>query len=118
MSNVPILEFGPNGFVAPTEQSILTGVIADFNAAFGGDINPALNTPQGQLASSLTAVIGASNDLLLALFNGMDPAYASGQLQDAIARIYFLQRNSAESTTVTATCIGLAGTVIAQFAQA
>lgn len=117
-TNVPSVDFSALGFVAPTEQQILAGVLADFNAAFGGNLNPALNTPQGQLASSLTSVIGLNNDLLLALFNGVDPAFAFGQLQDAIARIYFLTRNAAQSTSVTATCVGLPGTIIPQFALA
>ena len=50
--------------------------------------------------------------------NGIDPAFASGRMQDAIARIYFLTRNPAVSTTVTGSCVGLAGTIIPVGAQA
>ncbi len=111
-TSVPALTFGPTGFVAPSESAILEGVIADQNAAFGGGMNPALETPQGQLASSTTAIIGDANDAMLAVFNGVDPAYASGRLQDAIGRIYFLTRTPAEPTTTEALCTGLPGTVI------
>lgn len=98
--------------MAPTESAILAGVQADIDTAFGGGVNPALETPQGQLASSTTAIIGDTNAQFLALANGVDPAFASGRLQDAIARIYFLERNPAEPTAVIATCVGASGTVI------
>ena len=117
-TNVPVPTFGPNGFIAPTEAEILAGVQADQNAAFGGNLNPALNTPQGQLATSLTAIIGDANDQFLAMANGVDPAFAAGRMQDAIGRIYFIERNPAQSTVVTATCSGLAGVTIPVNAQA
>lgn len=111
-TSVPQPTFGPNGFIAPAESAVLAGVQADTNAAFGGNLNPALNTPQGQLASSLTAIIGDANNQFLALANGVDPAYASGRMQDAIGRIYFITRNPAQPTVVQATIAGLSGTVI------
>ena len=117
-TNVPAPTFGPTGFVPPTEAAILAGVQADQQAAFGGNLNPALTTPQGQLAQSLTAILGDCNNQFLALANGVDPAYASGRLQDAIGRIYFMERQPATSTVVTATCVGLNGVVIPVGAQA
>ncbi len=118
MSNVPEPTFGDNGFVAPSDAAILAGVQADQQEAFGGNLNPALNTPQGQLASSQAACIAAKNEQFVALANGVDPAFASGRMQDAIARIYFLTRHPATSTVVTARCSGLQGTVIPVNAQA
>jgi hypothetical protein len=59
-----------------------------------------------------TAIIGNTNDLLLSIFNGVDPAFASGRMQDAIGRIYFLTRIPASSTTVQCTCTGAAGVTI------
>lgn len=111
-SNVPSITFSANGFVAPSTGAILTGVLADFDQAFGGGLNLSLTTPQGQLATSLTAIVDDKNAQFLALANGVDPAYASGRMQDAIGRIYFLERTPAEPTVVTATCTGLAGTVL------
>ena len=112
MTNVPSVSFTANGFIAPSESAVLAGVEADINAAFGGGLNPAPSTPQGQIAASDTAIIGSSNDLLLALFNGVDPAYASGRMQDAIGRIYFMTRNPAQPTVLQVLCSGLAGVVI------
>jgi hypothetical protein len=91
---------------------VLAGAMADVNAAFGGTLNMALETPQGQLASSLAAIISDCNNQFLSLSYRVDPAYADGTFQDAIARIYFLTRNPAQSTVVQATCSGLAGVVI------
>lgn len=106
-TNVPAPVFGEAGFIAPAESAILAGRQADINTAFGGNLNPALNTPQGQLASSDTAIIGDANDQFLALANGVDPAYATGRLQDGIGRIYFQTRNPAQSTVLQIACAGL-----------
>lgn len=111
-TNVPEPSFTNSGFVAPLESAILTGVLADINTAFGGNLNTGLTTPQGQLAQSMAAIIGDKNDKFLALANGVDPAFASGRMQDAIARIYFLTRQAATSTVVTCTCTGLYNTKI------
>jgi hypothetical protein len=117
-TNVPSITIGPSGIVVPAESAILAGVQADMQSAFGGDLNPSLVTPQGQLAQSQTAIIGACNDSLLAIANGFDPALASGRFQDALARIYFLERIAATSTVVTANCYGLVGVFIPIGAQA
>jgi hypothetical protein len=111
-TNVPQPTFGSNGFIAPSEQDILTGVFADINAAFGGNLNPALETPQGQLASSEAAIIGNSNDTFLFFTNQIDPAFAAGRMQDAIGRIYFITRLPSEPTVVQCTCIGAAGVTV------
>lgn len=111
-TSVPKPTFGPTGFIAPPEDAILVGVQADQNAAFDGNLNPALETPQGQLASSTTAIIGNANDTFVKQTQQVDPAYADGRYQDAIARIYFLTRNPAEPTVVQGKCSGLTGVVI------
>ncbi len=111
-TSVPPLQFTLDGLIVPDESTILSGVMADYNAAFGGRLNPALSTPQGQLASSLTAIIGAKNDLFAKYVNQIDPATASGRMQDAIGRIYFMDRLPATSTTVQVLCTGLSGVVI------
>lgn len=111
-TNVPSPSFGTTGFIAPAESAILAGVQADQNTAFGGDLGSTLTSPQGQLAQSQTAIIGDKNDQFLALANGVDPAYASGRMQDAIGRIYYIERNAAQPTVLQVPCVGLAGVVI------
>ena len=111
-TNVPSPTLTDTGFDAPAELDVLDGVIADINAAFGGNLNPSSASPQGQLANSISAAISDRNAMFLLFCNLVDPALSYGRMQDAIARIYFLSRNAATKTTVTATCIGLSGTVI------
>lgn len=112
-SSVPPINWLPSGPVVPDESAIFDGVMADANAAFGGGMNTTnLATPQGQLAQSTTAIIGAKNDDMLEVVNGMDPDKSDGRFQDGIGRIYFIDRNPAEPTTVTATCMGAVGTQI------
>lgn len=116
-TNVPGVQFTPAGIVLPAESAILAGVQADQNLAFGGGLAPALETPQGQLASSTTAIIGDKNDQIALLRNQMDPDQNSGVWQDAIARIYFIDRKPAIPTAVQCDCVGAAGVVIPVGAQ-
>lgn len=109
---VPQIAFGPNGPIIPTEAAILAGVQQDLNAAFGTTLNPGLNTPQGQLATSETAIIGDNYAAFLWYCNQVDPALNSGRFQDAIGRIYFQQRIPGAPTVQPCLCTGLAGVVI------
>lgn len=111
-TNVPGVQFTDAGLVLPAESAILAGVQQDIDSAFGGGVNPALETPQGQLATSTSAIIGAKNDDFAYYVNQVDPDFAEGRMQDAIARIYFIDRKPATPTAVVATCTGLAGVVI------
>lgn len=106
----PIL--GPTGYVAPAESALYAGAMADLQVAFGGGLNPGPKTPQGQLATSLAALLGNVHDLFLFYVSQTDPAYARGRMQDAIGRIYFLERRPAQPTVVQAVCIGLQGVTI------
>lgn len=112
LSSIPKIQFTPEGLVVPADAAVLAGVQADIDAAFGGGLNPALETPQGQLASSHTAAIADKNAEFAHFVSQVDPLYADGHFQDAIARIYFLTRKPATPTAVQATLTGLAGTVV------
>lgn len=105
-TSIPEPTFGPLGFSPPTSQATLSGAQADVDAAFGGGLNPALNTPQGQLATSWAASVDDKNDQFVFLTNMFDPAFATGRYQDALARIYYITRKPALPTVVAATCVG------------
>lgn len=109
---LPKPTFGPNGFITPPEPDVLLAVKEEINAAFGGVLNMADETPQGQLAVSQAAAIGNANDAFVFLSQQMDPAYNIGRYQDAIARIYFIERLPSRPTVVTVTCTGLEGVEI------
>ncbi|MCX5617109.1 hypothetical protein NQF86_00280 [Bombella sp. TMW 2.2543] len=120
-TNVPAPSLTDAGFIAPSEQDILAGVLADMNAALGGGANTALSTPQGQIALSETAILGDFLGAMISVFNGVDPASSSGRMQEAIGRIYFIERRPATATTVTVQASVnapgqtiTAGTVVAQ----
>lgn len=105
-TNVPGPSFGPTGFQASSTPAILAGVEADINGAVGTTLNFNLNTPQGQLASSEAAVIAAMQQLFAYYTSQLDPNYAQGRMQDAIAQIYFLMRIASAPTTMLANCTG------------
>ncbi len=123
-TNVPQPSFGPLGFQTVPDPLILAGVIADMQAAFGNQLNlsttntTSLETPHGQLASSLTAIISDCYAQDLAIASGTDPLYAQGRMQDALGYIYFMTRLPATSTTVPVLCQGVSGTIIPLAAQA
>lgn len=117
-TNVPPVEFTPTGLDVPQESAVLNGVLDDFDDAFGGNLNKSLETPQGQLASSMAAIISDANAFWAWLVNQIDPDTAAGFMQDAIARIYFLDRSPGAPTAVQCDCVGAAGTIIPLGAQA
>ena len=120
-TNVPQVSFGAAGFSAPSTTQVLTGVIADLQAAFGGVLNlsitntNSLATPQGQWATSWSASITNSNNSFLLLSQQTDPSYAMGQWQDAIGNIYFITRKPAQPTSLQVSCNGANGTPIPSF---
>lgn len=111
-TNVPQLIFNEKGVNAPAESDILKGTLDDIDSAFGGELNRNLETPQGQLASSLSAIIADKNNQIVNITNQVHPDYATGLFQDAIAKIYFLERKPATHSTATCTITGLSGTII------
>lgn len=117
-TNVPEVEFLPTGLSVPTEDEIFTGVQADWNTAFGGNLNPDPRSPQGQLETSQAAAIAAANAVFAAIVNGIDPDTAVGFMQDALARIYFLNRNPGVATVVQCACGGAVNVNIPTGAQA
>lgn len=111
-TNIPPIQFTTTGIVLPTDAEILAGAQADIDAAFGGGVNQAFNTPQGQLASSESAIVADKNSEIAYILNQIDPRYAMGRFQDAIGQIYFMTRKSATSTVVICTIGGVPGTYI------
>lgn len=116
-TNVPKIVFTPTGLIIPQEKDVLNGVLSDMNAAFGGGMNLGLTTPQGQLAQTQTAIIGDANNTFAQFVNQVNPDFASGFMQDAIGRIYYLTRKPAQASTAVCTCVGAFNTVIPVNAQ-
>ncbi|WP_447867559.1 baseplate J/gp47 family protein [Rahnella bonaserana] len=117
-TSVPTITFADTGITLPAGSDILAGRMADINDAFGGGVNQSLTTPQGQIAQSDSAIIEDKNANIAEIVNQVNPDYSSGRWQDAIGRIYFMDRIAAVGTVVTGTCVGLVGTVIPIGSQA
>ena len=79
----------------------------DLQAAFNGNLNESPASPQGQLATSMAATLGAVQDLFVLFSNLVDPALTSGRMQDAIARIYYITRIPSAPTVFDGVCIGV-----------
>lgn len=111
---VPPITWLPTGLSLPLEANILQGIIADMSTALGGNMSVSLSSPQGQWAQSLAGIIGYKNNDIAYIASQVDPDNAEGRMQDAIGRIYFLQRIPGSGTVVQCNCVGLVGTVIPQ----
>ncbi len=109
---IPPISWTTAGVVLPTDAEILTGAQTDISNAFGGGVNPALNTPQGQMATSEAAIVAQKNSEIAYVVSQIDPRYAEGRFQDAIGQLYFMTRKPAVSTAVICTVGGLPGTYL------
>lgn len=111
-TSVPSVTFSTTGLDVPDEADILAGRLTDLATALGTSMSKELTTPQGQIAVADTAIIADKNDQCLAIMNMVNPDYSAGRWQDAIGRIYFIDRKGAAGTIVTAICTGLVGSLI------
>lgn len=100
------------GIVAPTTQEVYEGLWGLMKSIFGEELTVKDSTPQGQLVTTLTAILTDKNNQIIQLANQFDPRYANGVYQDALAYIYFISRKQATRSTVTLTFNGLSGVVI------
>jgi uncharacterized phage protein gp47/JayE len=113
MSNVPKLTITYQGVTVPQATAIRAGVLADYNVAFGGNLNITSSaTPQAHIADNLTQDITDANAAVSAVVAGVDPATSEGRFQDAIGRIYFLPRKGATSSVVQADVTGQPGAIL------
>lgn len=106
------IDFTASGPVAPDTDEVRAHVLAFWQAAFDNRLNPDMSTPQGQLITSETAIIQDKNNQLLYLAQQFDPINAEGRFQDALAAIYFIERQKARPTIVQCECMGLSGVLI------
>lgn len=104
------------GFIIDSVDKVREQVQQVWINAFKSPDLPALNTaaetPQGQIIDAQTAAIMNKDNEVLFLANQFNPATATGIFQDALAQLYFLQRQPATSTIVACICTGLQGVVI------
>ena len=51
--SIPTISITDKGIVAPTTDEVISSLWSMFSDAFGSDLNTAMNSPQGQLVTSL-----------------------------------------------------------------
>jgi hypothetical protein len=112
-SNVPALTIDATGVTVPESTAILSGVLADINDAFGGNLQTTTaSSPQGAMAADTTGYIQAANAEIAYVVSMVDPATSEGRFQDAIGRIYYLYRKGATASVVNAQLTGQSGVTI------
>ena len=111
-TSVPDTTISEDGLYVPEISDVLSGRLTDITSVLGGNASTSLSSRQGQLAQSDTEIIAQGYDKQAVIMNQINPDYAKGRFQDAIGRIYFMDRISAAGTVVTATCYGVNGTVL------
>lgn len=109
---VPSIEITEQGVIAPPTSEVVSGFWDIFINAFGGDLNTAMNTPQGQLVTSLSAMTQDERNQIIKLMSMIDPRYSTGVYQDAIAYIYFLTRKKAIPSIASIEFTGLSSSAI------
>lgn len=106
------ISVSPSGIITPQTSEIKEGFQEIFVNAFGSDLNLDDATPQGVLIDDLTQEKQLSNSLMMYIFNQLNPETAEGIFQDALAKLYFIERKAATRSIVNCVCTGLAGTVL------
>lgn len=111
------VKFDPStGLSITSAAEDLETVGAAWQSAFSADGQPPLDidtaTPAGQLIATEAALVHRHDTDLLFLANMFNPETAEGVWQDALCKIYFLQRKLAEHTIVDCSCSGLYNTRI------
>lgn len=109
---IPRIRFTDEGIVAPSREEITAALWQMMRDSFGANLTEDARTPQGQIVTSLTAAIVDDNDAKIELANNFDPFYAFGPFQDALARIYFIERKEAVPSVAMLEFMGIAGTPI------
>ena len=104
------------GLTVESAADVLSTIENDWKSAFSGTGLPPLDvdpeTPAGQLIASITALVHAKDSEILFLANQFNPETAEGRWQEALGKIYFLERKLAEPTVVECACMGMYNTVI------
>lgn len=106
-----------NGIIAEDTAVIRSRVAGKWKSAFALNTdNAALNTdaetPAGQLVDGETALIARKDSNLVYIANQFNPVTATGMFQDALAKLYFIERKIDQPTYVTCECTGLQDVVI------
>lgn len=105
-------QISSTGITAPTYQQILNSLIASFQAIYGSDAILTPDTQDYQLLAVFALAISDENNVAIALYNSISPAFAQGALLSALVKINGLQRLVASNSTAIVSIVGTVGTQI------
>jgi len=118
-TNMPPTVFDSNGVTFQQPDVLLNGACLDIQTAFDNQLildateSSTLVTPQGQIASTQTAVRLEKDANVAFITNQFNPATCSGIWQDGMGKLFYnMQRLPALPTIVRVTCTGLADVII------
>jgi len=109
---IPSVKITPQGYDAPSRQSVTDALWGMLKEAFGSNLNVDPRSPQGQLVTSLTAALTDRDSQFIELANNFDPRYSSGAFQEALGAVYFLRRNQGVRSVAQVTFTGEAGKTV------
>ena len=109
------------GVIVPEPVDVRKATAEKLKEIFAQAGEPELNTDAGTPAGQLVDLIAGEeisvNAKMAFIAQQINPAIASGRWQEALGKLYFLERKLAEPTVVTCQLRGLSGTVIPYGAQ-
>ena len=118
-TNMPPTVFSDTGVTFQQPDVLLNGACLDIQAAFNNQLNLDANdsstlvTPQGQIASTQTAVRLEKDASIAFIANQFNPNTCSGIWQDGMGKFFYnMQRLPALPTIVNVTCTGLSDVTI------
>lgn len=104
------------GFSVSDVETVREQVATEWKNAFKANTQTELNTdvetPAGQIIDAQTASIVQKDAEIAYLANQFNPLTATGIWQDALAKIYFLERKKAINSYAIVRCFGRVNTVI------
>lgn len=89
-----------NGIQIKTYTDILSGLITQFQAIYGADINVASNTADGQMLNIFALSEQDILDLCVSIYDNFDPDQAQGLALDAISQYCGMSRKGGTYTQV------------------
>lgn len=104
------------GLVASSVEEVREQVANIFIEAFkqnnGSTLNTEPSTPQGQLIDAITALVAEKDNDILYLANMFNPLKSQGIWQDALGKLYYLERHQAIASKAVIRCTGRTGVFI------
>lgn len=102
-----------SGVITTDTATVLSEVTAEFQTAFGADLNPDPSTPQGLLIAAETAARTGVIRNNAQVANQINPNLAGGVFLEAICALTGLQRRTASPSVIPGVALsGIPGTVV------